>query len=397
VALSASEGELAFKVLCDTFYFEMSDETENGLTQMTVCTSQIPRVAIVHEWVDAYAGSEQVFESLAEMFPSADLKALSYRPEVRLALGGRRVETTFLNWGPVRGRRSLTLPLMPLAWRALGKAKYDLVISSQHAFAHTNRLADGGVHLSYVHSPARYLWSPEIDSRGALHFLGPARSALRRIDVSASSRVTAYAANSTSVATRIERFWGREATVIHPPVRVEYFGARASAPPARDYVFGIGRWVPYKNLHLVIEAADVVGLPVKVAGRGPDKSRIVAAARAAKVPVELIESPSDEELRTLYRNAACLIFPTVEDFGIVPVEAQAAGTPVLALAEGGALDTIIDGVSGILVPNCNPHVLAEGVIRCMQLEGAQIAVTATRFGRDAFRGKIVRWVAANGG
>jgi glycosyltransferase involved in cell wall biosynthesis len=350
------------------------------------------RMAVVHEWIDAYAGSEQVFEAIAGVFPTADLIALSHEPGVHLALAGRRVQTTFLDRAGLRNRRSLTLPFMPVAWRALGKSKYDVVVSSHHAFAHTNRLADVGIHLSYVHSPARYLWSPEIDERGAAWYFRPGKCALRSIDLAASKRVTAYAANSTAVAERIQNFWGRDATVIYPPIRVDFFGEVAAKPPTRDYVLGVGRWISYKNLHRVIEAADLAGMPVKIAGRGPDKSRIVTAANAARVPVELIEAPSDDVLRDLYRNAACLVFPTVEDFGIVPVEAQAAGTPVVAVAAGGALDTVRDGRTGFLVAESAPEVLSERILDVGSIDSLECRRNAARFARAEFDARMQDWV-----
>jgi glycosyltransferase involved in cell wall biosynthesis len=350
-------------------------------------------MAVVHEWIDAYAGSEQVFEAIAGVFPRADLIALSHKPGVQLALSGRRVQTTFLDRAGLRNRRSLTLPFMPAAWRALGKTKYDVVVSSHHAFAHTNRLADVGIHLSYVHSPARYLWSPEIDERGAAWYFRPVTSALRRVDLAASKRVTAYAANSTAVAERIQKFWDRDATVIYPPIRMDFFGEATAQPPTRDYVLGVGRWIPYKNLHRVIEAADLAGMSVKIAGRGPDRSRLVAAAEAARVPVELIEAPSDEALRDLYRNAACLVFPTIEDFGIVPVEAQAAGTPVVAVAAGGAMDTVRDGTTGFLVADSTPEMLSEGIRAVGSIDPLECRKNAARFARAEFDTRMHDWVA----
>ena len=352
----------------------------------------LSRIAVVHEWVAAYAGSEQVFEAIAKIFPNADLYALSKEPGVNLDLGGRPVRTTFLDRPALRNHRSATLPAMPFAWRALGKAKYDIVVSSHHAFAHTNRLADGGMQLCYVHTPARYVWSPEIDERGAAWYLAPARATLRGVDKRASERVFSYAANSTAVAGRIQDFWRRDATVIFPPVRVEYFAENADdEPPTRDYILGVGRWIPYKNLHRVIEVASAVGMPVKIAGRGPDKSRLVAAAAAANVPVELIEGPTDSQLRDLYRNAACLVFPTVEDFGIVPVEAQAAGTPVVALAEGGALDTIRSGFSGILVEDTTIASLAASVLECLALDPQACRDNSLRFSSAHFSRAILEW------
>ena len=354
--------------------------------------SRHQRVAAVHEWIASHAGSEQVFEAIAATFPDADLFALSREPAVDLELGGRAVTTTLLDRPQLRNRRPLTLPLMPAAWRALGSGRYDVVISSHHAFAHANRLTrPGGIHLSYVHTPARYIWSPEIDARGASGALAPARSLLRVVDRRASARVTDYAANSSAVAARIRAFWQREARVIHPPVRVEFFGADVARDTDRSYVLGVGRWVPYKNLHLVIQAADIAGLPVKIAGRGPDAGRIRAAAAAARVPVEIVESPDDNHLRELYAGALCLVFPTVEDFGIVPVEAQAAGTPVVALAAGGALDTVIDASTGALVAGSSPDQLADGIRRCSELNSGDCRRNAARFTRKKFQQEILAW------
>jgi glycosyltransferase involved in cell wall biosynthesis len=354
------------------------------------------RVAVVHEWVDAYAGSEQVFEALAQIFPSADLYALSHEPSVHLDVGGRGICTSFLDTPRLRQRRAVTLPLMPLAWRRLHVPTYDLVISSHHAFAHTNRLAGlEGTHLCYVHSPARYVWSPEIDERGANPLLTPVRAVLKGLDRRAAKGVTAYAANSTAVAERIQRFWGREATVIHPPVRVDYFSEPSPTPPTRDYVLGFGRWIPYKNLHLVIEAADIAGMPVKIAGRGPDKSRIVEAAAKSTVPVEIIESPSDAQLRDLYRNAACLVFPTVEDFGMVPVEAQAAGTPVVAPSTGGSLDTIQNRTTGVLVPSLALAGLADAIRASTRLDPDRCRANAKKFARACADRNLRAWIAAN--
>lgn len=351
--------------------------------------------AIVHEWIDSYAGSEQVFEAMANVYPDADLFALSLRDGVDLNVGDRAIETTFLNHRYLRDRRGITLPLMPLAWQQLGRRNYDLVLTSHHAFAQANRLVDPvhGTHLVYVHTPARYVWNPELDARGASRMLAPVRHALRAIDRRASLGVHAYAANSRAVADRVKQHWHRECTVIAPPVRVEYFGERSDLPATRDYVLGVGRWVSYKNLDLVVEVGDKVGLPVKIAGRGEDKARIVAAAEVARIPVQLIESPSDEVLRGLYRNAAVLVFPTVDDFGIVPVEAQAAGTPVVAPRRGGALDTVLDGVTGILTADLDPVSMAEAAVAAMGLSEAACREHSNEFSRARFKERLVAWVS----
>ena len=351
------------------------------------------RIAAAHEWVSAYTGSEQVFEAIANVFPEADLFALTHEPGVELDLGGRSITTTFLDRPSLRNRRGLTLPLMPLAWRALGKRDYDLVISSHHAFEHANRLASGGTQLCYVHTPARYVWNPEIDERGDDAWMTPARGVLRAVDRRITRRVDSYAANSTAVQRRIAQHWGREARVIHPPVRVEYFGAQRPTDPTRDYVLGFGRWIGYKQLDKVIRVAERACLPVKIAGRGPERKRLELAASAAVVPVELIESPDDEQLRSLYQNARCLVFPTVEDFGMVPVESLAAGTPVIAVADGGALDTIEDGKTGLLAVSDDEDELAHLVALAGSINADACSAAAQRFSLDRFRTAISAWVA----
>lgn len=351
------------------------------------------RIAIVHEWIAARAGSEQTFEALGRAFPEADLYALSCRPGAELDTGGRKIRTTWLDNRIFRERRSVTLPLMPFAWRSLGRGRYDVVISSHHAFAHTNLLAEGtGTHLSYVHSPARYLWSPEIDGRGGGHALLPARAILRSFDRRATHRVRSYAANSSAVAERIQQFWGRDAMVIAPPVHTDFF--HPTDPVDRQgYLLAVGRWIPYKNLSYAVSVANHARMPVKIAGSGPDRLRIEAAAAAATVPVEIIESPSNERLRDLYQRAAVLLFPAHEDFGLVPVEAQAAGTPVVAPAMGGVLDTVINGVSGVLTESLSLAELTDAIHVAQTLKPDDCIKSAERFNVGRFIRNIQEWVA----
>jgi glycosyltransferase involved in cell wall biosynthesis len=220
---------------------------------------------------------------------------------------------------------------------------------------------------------------------------------LKLIDLHAVAEVTSYAANSYEVARRIRQFWDRDARVIYPPVRVNYFAGSAQfAAPTRDYILGFGRWIPYKNLHLVVAAGSAAGVPVKIAGRGPDKTRILAAAAASEVPVELIESPSDDELRELYRNARAVVFPTFEDFGLVPVEAQAAGTPVIAVGKGGALETVIDGETGRLTESVAIGELVSAIAAIGDIRPEDCVKNAQRFSESVFHTKIIKWAAEFG-
>jgi glycosyltransferase involved in cell wall biosynthesis len=355
----------------------------------------VASLAIVHEWLQARAGSEQVFETLAKAYPGADLYALTRNPEARYDLE-RPVTTTFLDTAVLRDRRALTLPLMPIAWRLKGKARYDAVISSHHAFAKSNRLAKGDNQLCYAYAPARYVWTPEIDNRGAGPIMKPARAVLKAVDLRSVRRVRAVAAISSSVAKRIERCWRVGAEVIHPPVNLDRLLA-GDVVSKGEYLLGVGRWVPYKNLHLLPEVGSLLGMPVKIAGWGPEQGRIRNAAAQATVPVEVYESPSDEELAELYRGAAALLFPTYEDFGIVPVEAQAAGTPVVAPRIGGVVDTVVDGVSGVLVDSMAAEEFADGIRAALALPRAVDACrdSARRFTRDRFIEGFTDWTRRN--
>ncbi|NAZ86379.1 glycosyltransferase [Kineococcus indalonis] len=357
-----------------------------------------PRTAVVHEWVAARAGAEQVFEALAATWPEADLYALSRAPGVPLELGGRTVRTTALDHPLTRDRRAATLPLMPLAWRALGRGQgYDLVVTSHHAFATANRLVrPGGAHLAYVHSPARYVWSPELDGRGASPLLAPARRLLAGVDRRAAARLTAVAANSAEVARRVERFWGREATVVHPPVDVERFAGPAG-PDLLDlpegYLLALGRFVPYKNHALVVDVAERLRRPAVLAGAGPLAGALRRRAEAASVPVLVLEAPGPAAVGELLRRAGALLFPAVEDFGIVPVEAMAAGTPVVAPDRGGAAETVLDGVTGALVAEQRADAYARAVARAEACSPGACRQRAREFGPDRFRERLTAWVA----
>jgi glycosyltransferase involved in cell wall biosynthesis len=203
--------------------------------------------------------------------------------------------------------------------------------------------------------------------------------------------VHAYAANSREVQARIRRFWKRDAVVIHPPVDVEYF-ATAPAQPARDYLLGVGRWIPYKNFDLMIEVAAEAGLPLVVAGSGPEETRLRRLAANVRVPVTFEVRPSRERLRELYAGARALLFPAHEDFGIIPVEAQACGTPVIGLNSGGLLETVVDGDTGFLLGSMRPVDHAGAVRRVGELDGARIREHAAAFSPQRFSDQMGDWI-----
>ncbi len=361
-------------------------------------------IALVHEWLDRRAGSETTFEEIARVFPNADLYALSVDPDACFDFGGRPVTTTLLDTAALRRHRTMTLPAMPLAWSLVRRRRpaYDVAITSSHALVNTAPLVrHATIALCYCHTPARYLWMPEVDGRGA-RAPRPARAALRRLDARAADRVTAFAANSSETAGRIRRFYDRDATVIPPPVRTTFFtpgpaDADAPAGTGGPFLLAVSRFVPYKRLDLAIGAAAAVGLPLVVAGSGPGEAALRALAADAGVPVRFVVAPSDDELRSLFRSAAALVFPAFEDFGMVSVEAQACGTPVVGLAAGGSLDTVRDGVTGALASEQSVEAVADATRRALAAAGDPEVGSACRrhalgFSDERFRERFGTWV-----
>jgi len=350
---------------------------------------------VVHEWFAATGGSENVFLAIADLVPHARRYVLWAEPDVEA--DALKLRQSWLARTPLRHSKAVALPLMPLVWRTLDRTRYDVVISSSHAFAHTVRLGHARTrYLSYVHSPARYIWSPHFDGRGSARVLGVARRALQSADVRLSRHVHAYAANSREIQARIRRYWKRDAVVINPPVDVDFFAADRRARP-REYLLGVGRWIPYKNFDLVIAIAAEARVPLVIAGSGPAEARLRRAAAEAGIPVTFEVKPSRERLRELYRGALALLFPVNEDFGIIPGEAQACGTPVLGLRRRGLLETVVDGETGFLVDSTDPADYASLVRRLPELSADRIRHNATRFSRDTFAARMADWIRDESG
>jgi glycosyltransferase involved in cell wall biosynthesis len=352
------------------------------------------RIAVAHDWLTGRAGGEKTFEQIAEAFPTADVYALTANPGIEWEFGGRKINTTFLDRRGLRECRSLTLPLMPAAWRLASRQKYDVVISSSVACVKGFYPGRDALHLSYVHAPMRYVWEPQIDRRSRLDIPMPILNAFRNWDRTAAGWVDHFAANSTNTQERIARAYGRDSDVITPPVDTEFYrpGPR---PAAGGYLLAASRFVPYKRIDLAIETAAILGRPLVVAGWGPGEEQLRSLAdRIAPGLVTFEVRPSDEALRDLYRGADALLFPGIEDFGIVPVEAQGCGTPVVAMNVGGTAETVMHKVTGMLVGTQSAVAFADAVER---LEAAGLSredcvTNADRFGIDAFRKRIREWV-----
>ncbi|HYH57805.1 MAG TPA: glycosyltransferase [Thermoleophilaceae bacterium] len=354
------------------------------------------RLAIAHEWLASRAGSEKTFEAMAGAFPDADLYALTREEDVDFDFGRRPVTTTFLDrFAFTRHRRELTLPLMPLAWRLIDvRAPYDKVITSSHACVKAFPPGKAAEHYCYCYAPMRYAWDPDIDTRTARSqaVLRPALSLMRRWDLRSADHVDHFAGISTAVAERITAFYGREARVIHPPVDTEWY--TPGDKPVRERALAISRFIPYKRIDLAIEACARAGVPLTVAGWGPREGELRSLASALGADVRFEIKPSDDRLRELYRSSLAVVFPANEDFGIVPVEAQACGTPVVALDVGGSRDTVLHGETGYRVPSPDRDLLAEAVreVAKGEISEATCRRNAERFSVARFKRELREWL-----
>lgn len=352
-------------------------------------------LALCHEWLAARHGSEKTFEAMAATFPSADLYGLTWNRAAGLDFGGRGVTTTFLDrLPPLRDRRMLQLPLMPVAWRYATPRRYDVVVTSSHACVKGFRPGREALHLCYCYTPMRYLWLASIDTRRRRTTLAaPVERWLRAWDRSSVPWVDEFAAISEAVRQRIEELYGRPARVIHPPVDTSHYtpGDRTSSG---GYALAVSRMVPYKRLDVAIRACHRLGQPLVVAGSGPAEADLRHLAAGLGADVRFVVQPDDDRLRDLYRAADVLVFPAEEDFGIVAVEAQACGTPVVALDRGGTVDTVIPGTTGVLVPAQDEEAVAAGVESALnrRWDPAACRRSAERFSVAAFRDRFRSWV-----
>jgi glycosyltransferase involved in cell wall biosynthesis len=297
------------------------------------------RVAVVHDWLTGMRGGERVLEAILALFPSAEVFTLVHRRgSVSPTIEDRPIHTSLLRHAPMSGRSyQAYLPLYPLALRSLRIRGFDLVISSSHCVA-KSAFTGGAPHLCYCHTPMRYAWDQFDAYIGAGHWMRApatlAALALRRWDAATAVRVDSFVANSHHVRGRIRRSYHREAAVVHPPVDTPRF---RSARRPEDFYLVVAALVPYKRVDLAVRACTRLHRPLVVAGDGPEEARLRSIAGPS---IAFLGRVADEEVADLYSRCRAFLFTGVEDFGITAVEAQAAGAPVVALAAGGALETV---------------------------------------------------------
>lgn len=347
------------------------------------------KVAVIHYWLVAMRGGERVLERVLRLFPEADVFTHVYNPDaVSDEIRHRNITTTFIDRLPAsRKLYQRYLPLMPMALEGLDLRGYDLVLSFEAGPAKGVIAPPDALHVCYCHSPMRYLWDAYGEYRANAGRLARAAMpwtfpSLRQWDVTSAARVDGLIANSEFIRRRIKRAWGRDAVVVHPPAPVELFKA---SDLIGDAYLWVGQMTPYKRADIAIDAFNQLGLPLQVIGRGEMSGRLKAAAKSN---ISFVDSMAFGELRQAYARARGLIYTAEEDFGIIPVEAQAAGRPVLAYGRGGVLDSVIPGATGLFFDEQTPAALIEGVARFERwlpgFDPAAARASAERFGGDKF-------------
>jgi glycosyltransferase involved in cell wall biosynthesis len=349
------------------------------------------RVAFVHDYLTQFGGAERVLLEMQRLYPQAPIYTSIYDPDAfDGAFAGLDVRTSYLQRLPgARLAFRALLPLYPSAFESLDLRGFDLVISSTTSFAKGVRVPSGCLHVSYVNTPTRFLWYPQeysteltpLLARPALAILQPW---LRRWDWDAAQRPHRLVANSRNVAVRIQQTYGRASDILHCPADVSGFDQPA---PVGDYFLVMSRLLPYKRVALAIEACARIGARLIVTGVGPDERRLRAIAGRT---IEFAGYVSDAQRRALVAGARALIVPGIEDFGLVPLEAAAAGRPTVAFAAGGALETVVEGETGLFFREPDAGSLAQALHALSQehFDRERMRAHARAYAPDVFRSRL---------
>ena len=367
---------------------------------MTNSSSRAPRVAIVHDWLTGMRGGEYVLEAIAELFPRAELFTLLYVPgKISPVLTTLKRHTSWLQKVPMAERRYRQfLPLMPSMIERFDLTGFDLVISSSHCVAKGIRKGPGSVHVSYIHAPMRYIWDRFDDYFGPGRASFPVRAVAKWIrgplqkwdrSVSIPERIDGLMANSKFIAGCIREAYGRESQVVYPFADLSRF--TAPRKPGRNYLM-VTAFAPYKRVDLAIEAFNRLALPLLIVGGGQEVDRL---KKMAGPTIDFLGPVSNSIIAEMYSKCRAFVFPGLEDFGITPLEAMAAGSPVIAYGKGGASETVTEK-TGILFPEQTVHSLVQAVKK-MEAEPNQFAevdcrARAMEFSRARFQREFVTFV-----
>jgi glycosyltransferase involved in cell wall biosynthesis len=356
------------------------------------------KTALLHYWLTNMRGGENVLEQFCHTWPEADIFTHAYNPALMPeTINNHQVFTSFINKLPGAQKNCQKyLPLMPVALKNFDLSGYELIISSESGPIKGIQKPPGATHICYCHSPMRYLWdmyedyyhNTSIPGKIAMKLF---KNYLRRYDLKSADTVDHFIANSNFVAQRIKRIYNRDSTVIHPPVNSDFF-AKATTTKAEYYLVA-GQLISYKRPELAIEACLKMNRQLVIVGNGSMRPLL---ERKYGNKVTFTSRVSNEKLRELYAGAKALIFPGIEDFGIVPLEAQAAGTPVIALRAGGALETVVENKTGLFFDEQNVHSLTAAI---EEFEAKQSSFSiptlkahATTFSTKCFNKKITSFI-----
>jgi glycosyltransferase involved in cell wall biosynthesis len=358
--------------------------------------------ALIHEWLVTLAGAESVLQSMYRLYPGSIYTLFHDPNEVKGAIWENApIRTSMLQRLPLgRKHHRLYLPLFPMAIEQFDLREYKLIISSSYAVAKGVLNSSDQLHICYCHSPMRYIWDLTFEYLEAAGLAGGLKSFMVRMifhyirlwDTISANRVNEFVANSHYIANRIEKCYNRKATVIYPPVDVERFHL---GEHRQNYFITISRLVPYKRIDMIIEAFNHLKLPLVVVGEGPDMKRL---KRIAGSTIELIGHRTATEVEELLANARAFVFSAEEDFGIVNVEAQASGLPVIAFGRGGALETVVEGETGLFFKRQTTLCLIEAIQEFLDKEETfdphHIRKNAGRFPRSRFENEFRAFVDA---
>ena len=351
------------------------------------------RVAIVHDFLKEYGGAERVLEGLHEIYPDAPIYTAFYSPKhlgkFAEKFRGWDIRTTWAQKIPWIAKLYSPLRLLtPLFWESIDFSDYDVVISSSHCVAKGVDVGQNAVHICYCFTPMRYIWDM-FDSyfppSGSLFttrtIMSVCRPYLQKWDVHTSKSVDYFIAISKNIQDRVRKCYNRNAEIIYPPVDIEKYNILDV--PQEDFYLMVTAFAPYKRIDLAIESFNHLGKSLKIIGTGQNEDRL---KKIAGSNIEFLGWKSDEEIKLYYNKCRALIFPGEEDFGIVPVEVQACGRPVIAYGKGGALETVVDGVTGVFFHQQTVESLVEAIkkFETMNFERQKIRENAVRFGYKNF-------------
>ncbi len=349
------------------------------------------KIALIQDWLTGFAGGEQVLLALHEMYPEAPIYTSLYNPEKTPQFAGAQVISSYLQKMPVVSKRDkLAIPLMPAAFESFDLKEFDTIVSVGGGLSKGIITHPGQRHISYCHTPIRYIWRLGGDERNHGKWDSALREwamhKMRQWDVVSAVRPDQFIANSTTVQDRIAKIYRRDSVVISPPVDVDRFEV---VDDPSDYLLTVGRMVAYKRIDLIIDACKKAKKKLKVVGSGPEEPKLRRLAE--DIPwIEFMGRVSDEELKYLYSHAKAFIFAAEEDAGIVPIEAMACGRPVIAYAKGGVTDVVVEGTHGTYFAEQTSESLIKALFHFESLtfDGKVIRKHAESYRSSVFKEKI---------